>query len=99
MLSDTTTTADFTNDDDIMCQITITLEKNDGNALDGGLENLISINSDNKVLVNEAFYDGTSVSVRVKATTDYESVYKTITIENRCGTLTSAVLSDPDTSV
>lgn len=37
--------------------------------------------------------------MRVKAATDFESVYKTITIENSCGSQTSTVKSDPDTEI
>jgi hypothetical protein len=37
--------------------------------------------------------------VRVKAATDFESVYKTITIENSCGSQTSTVKSAYDSLI
>jgi hypothetical protein len=42
MLKSTTKPVDdFINSDATVCPVTITLEKTDGNALDGGLENVV----------------------------------------------------------
>jgi hypothetical protein len=86
-LTSTTKPADdFTNSDPNTCPVTLTLEKTDGNALDGGLENIISLDEDGKISINESNYDGASISVRVKGINGFnEAVYKAITITEKCG--------------
>jgi len=47
------------NNEEATCKPTVSLVKNDnGDALDGGLENLILVNEDGNIEVNQASYDG-----------------------------------------
>lgn len=81
MTSTTTPVDDFVNSDSTVCPLvgSLSLEKTDGNALDGGLEDVISIDGDGKVSIDESNYDGSSITVRVKGITSFnEAVYKTV---------------------
>jgi hypothetical protein len=79
---------DFSNSDTTVCPVTRTLVKNDGATaapLDGGLENLVTIDSNGFVSINESVYDGTAITVRVKGITEFgTAVYKDVTITNKC---------------
>jgi len=74
------------NNEEATCKPTVSLVKNDnGDALDGGLENLILVNEDGNVEVNEASYDGTESSLRLKVIHPSGSpVTKVIKISDRC---------------
>jgi hypothetical protein len=76
-----------------LCTETFSILKPDSTALDGGLENLISINADGYIEVNEANYEGGDISVMLKVSNPYgDSVHKLIKITEKCASQTISKL-------
>ena len=87
---------DFTNSDTILCPVTFSLVNSDETAFAG---NYASIDADGYVVLNEANFDGTSVTLKVKAITDFgTALYKEIIIADLCPTL-KIYLTEPGTNV
>jgi hypothetical protein len=56
---------DFTNSDTTNCPFYWKIVKADGTDLDGGLENILSIDSDGKVEVDTSTYTGGTIDAKV----------------------------------
>jgi len=75
----------ITNKEDKCTPIASLVKNENGDALDGGLENLISINSDGNVEVNEASYDGTELTFKLMIEDPSgRKVFKNIRITDLC---------------